>query len=153
MSKISVVNFFKDKNFDVDIIGLTDSSTVVKAAAELGVKTNDIAKTLAFHVGNDVIVIVMSGDSRIDNKKYKDQFGVKAKMLSFEEVESLTGHPVGGVCPFGLNDGVKVYMDESLKLMEFAYPAAGAFDCALKIKTSDMEKLTNATWIDVCEMR
>lgn len=154
MSKIDVVNFFKNNNFDVDILVLKDSATVVKAAESLGVNTNDIAKTLSFRLNNgEVIVIVMSGDARIDNKKYKDYFGVKAKMLHFEEVESITGHPVGGVCPFGLKNNLKVYLDESLKQLEYVYPAAGEFNCALKIKPTDIEYLTNATWVNVCEMR
>lgn len=153
MSKLSVVKFFKDKNFDVEIIEVKDSATVVKAAETLGVATNDIAKTLSFHVGDRVVIVAMSGDSRIDNKKYKNFFGTKAKMLSFEEVEDITGHPVGGVCPFGLKNNLQVYLDESLKQLEYVYPAAGAFNCALKIKPSDIEQLTNAEWIDVCGMK
>jgi prolyl-tRNA editing enzyme YbaK/EbsC (Cys-tRNA(Pro) deacylase) len=134
---------------------LNDVGLIQKALEmrQSGMFVSDIAKTLSFHVGDEIIVVVMSGDARIDNKKYKEYFGTKAKMLSFEEVEPLTGHPVGGVCPFGLNDNVKVYLDESLKILEYVYPAAGAFNCALKIKPSEMAELTNATWIDVCEIR
>ena len=153
MSKLNVIKFFKDKNFDVNIVELKDSATVLKAAEGLGVKTNDIAKTLAFHVADEVIVVVMSGDARVDNKKYKQFFNTKAKMLNFEEVEESTGHPVGGVCPFGLKNGVKVYLDASLESLDYVYPAAGEFNCALKIKPVDIEKLTDATWIDVCEIR
>ncbi len=149
MSKLNVIEFFKNKNFDIDIIEMEDSSTVVKAADSLGVKTNDIAKTLAFHVNNDIIVIVMSGDARVDNKKFKERFNVKTKMISFEDVEEATGHPVGGVCPFGLKDGVKIYLDISLKDLEHVYPAAGEFNCALKITPLDMKNLTTATWVDV----
>jgi Cys-tRNA(Pro) deacylase len=152
MSKLNVIKFFKDKNFDVDIIELEDSATVGKAAESLGVNTNDIAKTLAFHVGNDVILVVMSGDARVDNKKFKETFNAKAKMLNFEEVQETIGHPVGGVCPFGVSEGVKIYLDVSLRDLEYVYPAAGEFNCALKIKPLDIEKLTKATWVDVCKL-
>jgi prolyl-tRNA editing enzyme YbaK/EbsC (Cys-tRNA(Pro) deacylase) len=149
MSKQKVIDFFKEKNYKVDIVELKDSSTVVKAADELGVNTNDIAKTLSFIVNNKPIVIVMNGDSRINNQKFKEYFKEKAKMISFEEVEELIGHPAGGVCPFGLNN-IKIYIDESLRSMECTYPAAGTPSTALKIKVVDMQKLTDAIWIDVC---
>lgn len=153
MSRLSVINYFKDKNFNVDIIELKDSSTVLKAAEALGINTNDIAKSLAFRIKDEVVVIVTSGDARIDNKKFKDYFNAKGSMLPFEEVEEITGHPVGGVCPFGLKNDLKIYLDESLRNLECVYPAAGGTNCALKIKVSDLEKITNGIWIDVCMMR
>lgn len=153
MSKLDVIKYFKDKNFEVNIIELKDSSTVVKAAEALGIKTNEIAKSLAFKVNDEVVIIVTSGDARIDNKKFKDYFNAKGSMLPFEEVEKTTGHPVGGVCPFGLRNDLKIYLDESLKGLEYVYPAAGETNCALKINVSDLVSLTNGTWIDVCIMR
>lgn len=153
MGKLDVINFFKEKNFKVDILELEDCSTVVKAAETLKVNTNDIAKTLAFRVNDEIIVIVASGDARIDNHKFRQQFNVKASMLKFDEVEALIGHPVGGVCPFGLKEGVTIYLDKSLKNLEYIYPAAGGTNSVLKIKTTDMERLTNGTWVDVCTIK
>ncbi len=152
MSKLDVTNYFKERNFEGAIMNLNDGSTVISAAHELGCKTNEIAKTLSFHVNDDVVVIVMSGDARIDNKKFKDYFNVKAKMLDYDEVEVLTNHPVGGVCPFGLKEGVKIYLDKSLKDFKYVYPAAGDHHSVLKIKVSDIEALTNGIWIDVCKL-
>jgi prolyl-tRNA editing enzyme YbaK/EbsC (Cys-tRNA(Pro) deacylase) len=152
MVKLEVINFFKSKNYDVDIITMTDSATVVKAANELGVATNDIAKTLSFYVNDKAIVIVMSGDVKIDNAKYKSYFNVKAKMIPLEEVENEIGHPVGGVCPFGVKDNVGIYLDESLKLMDYVYPAAGSFNTTLKIRVNDISGLLNAKWINVCKI-
>ncbi len=152
MGRLQVEQFFKNKNYNVDIIEMTDSATVVKAAEQLGVTTNEIAKTLAFFINDNPIVIVMSGDARIDNAKYKDYFKTKAKMISLDIVEDVVGHPVGGVNPFGVKDNVSIYMDESLKVMDEVYPAAGSFNIALKIKVNDMYELTDAKWIDVTKM-
>lgn len=149
MSKTHVIDFFNKKNYNINLIELTDSSTVIKAAESIGVSTNEIAKTLGFIVNDNVIVIVMSGDSKVDNRKYKEFFNVKAKMINFELVETLTNHPVGGVCPFGLKDGVSIYLDESLKKLEYVYPAAGEHNLALKINTTDLKNLTEGTWVDV----
>lgn len=153
MSKLDVITFFKNSNFDADIIELEDSATVIKAANALGVNTNEIAKTLAFFVNNKPILIVMSGDARIDNKKYKDYFGIKAKMIPSDELESIIGHPMGGVCPFGVKSDVSIYLDESLKSLKYVYPAAGSDNSTLKITPDVMQQLTDGKWIIVCEIK
>ena len=149
MGKQHVINFLEKNNYETNIIKLKDSSTVLKAADELGVTTNEIAKSLSFILKNGTIIIVMSGDAKINNKKYKDYFKEKAKMIPYEQVEELTNHPVGGVCPFGLKENIKIYLDKSLQQLEYIYPAAGDFNLALKISVKDLDKLTNGTWIDV----
>ena len=112
----------KEYKLDDRIIEFDDSSATVKEAAErLKCEEKDIVKTLSFLVGEEPIVICVSGDSRIDNSKYKEEFHTKAKMIPFEDVEKLIGHAVGGVCPFGINDNVKVYLDESLKKLGLDY--------------------------------
>lgn len=149
MGKIEVLDFFKKYNFNVELYELTDSSTVVKAAESLNVITNDIGKTLSFIVDNNPIIIVLSGDAKVDNVKYKNYFNVKAKMIAYDDVNLLIGHPVGGVCPFGVKDNVKIYLDESLKQLSYVYPAAGDYNLALKIKIEDLQKLTKGIWVDV----
>lgn len=149
MSKKHVIEFLKNNNYKFDIVKLNDSSTVLKAANELKVTTNEIAKTLAFVLKDNIIVIVMSGDSKINNKKYKDYFKEKAAMVPTDKVEALTNHPIGGVCPFGLKEDVKIYLDLSLKQFDNVYPAAGDFNLALKISVSDLERITKGTWVDV----
>ena len=119
-----VREYFKKWNMEDRIMEFdVSSATVELAAAALHCEGARIAKTLSFHVGEQVILIVTAGDTKIDNAKYKATFGTKAKMLSFEEVEPLIGHGVGGVCPFGINDGVKVYLDESMKRFQTVFPA------------------------------
>ncbi|MDD2518896.1 MAG: YbaK/EbsC family protein [Bacilli bacterium] len=149
MANKHVLKFLKDNNYKTDIVTLNDSSTVLKAANELNVTTNEIAKTLAFILKDNIIVVVMSGDSKINNKKYKDYFKEKASMVPADKVETLTNHPIGGVCPFGLKENVKIYLDNSLKQLEYVYPAAGDFNLALKISVNDLERITKGTWIDV----
>ena len=115
---------FKELGIEDRIVELDQSSATVELAAHvLGCQPRDIAKTLAFDVDGDAIVIVAVGDARIDNAKYKNTFGKKAKMLHGDQVEARTGHAIGGVCPFGLKEGVKVYLDQSLKQLEYVYPA------------------------------
>jgi len=149
VSKKHVIEFFENNNYKTDIVKLNDSSTVLKAANELKVTTNEIAKTLAFTLKNSTIVIIMSGDSKVNNKKYKDYFEEKASMVPADKVEALTNHPIGGVCPFGLKEGVKIYLDSSLRQLDNVYPAAGDFNLALKISVNDLAKITKGTWIDV----
>ena len=128
------------------------SSTVALAAVALGCEEARIAKTLSFHVEGNCILIVTAGDGKIDNAKYKARFHVKAKMLSFDEVEPLIGHAVGGVCPFGVNDGVKVYLDESLKRFKTVYPACGSGNSAIELTIPELEKLSGSfDWVDVCK--
>ena len=129
------------------------SATVELAAAALGVEGARIAKSLSFMLGESPILIIAAGDAKIDNSKYKHTFGQKAKMLSFDEVEPLIGHAVGGVCPFALNEGVSVYLDESLKRFETVFPAAGSASSAIELSIPELEKYSLFTsWVDVCKL-
>lgn len=129
------------------------SATVALAAEALHCEPCRIAKTLSFHVGEKVVLIVAAGDVKIDNPKYKAQFGQKAKMLAFEEAEQLIGHAVGGVCPFAVNEGVEVYLDESLKRFETVYPACGSSNSAIELTIPELEKYAAPLgWIDVCKI-
>lgn len=130
----------------------TSSATVDLAAAAVGCEPERIAKTLSFDVNGETILIVCAGDCRIDNPKYKATFHTKAKMLAFEEAEPRIGHAVGGVCPFGINEGVKVYLDESLKRFDIIYPAAGSSNSAVKLTIDELERCASpCEWIDVCK--
>lgn len=132
-------------------LGIEDR-IVELAAHVLGCQPRDIAKTLAFDVDGDAIVIVAVGDARIDNAKYKNTFGKKAKMLHGDQVEARTGHAIGGVCPFGLKEGVKVYLDQSLKQLEYVYPACGSSNSCIRMRVEELEKTTKPVdWIDVCK--
>ena len=132
------------------------SATVALAAQALGCAPQRIAKTLSFLVDGQAILIVAAGDVKIDNAKYKKQFGTKAKMLSpdeVNEVEEYTGHAPGGVCPFAVNEGVKVYLDESLKRFETVFPACGSSNSAIELTIPEMEKYAGEEgWIDVCKL-
>ena len=129
------------------------SATVALAAQALGCDENRIAKTLSFHVGEKVVLIVAAGDAKIDNPKYKAFFGAKAKMLAFEEAEELIGHAVGGVCPFAVNEGVEVYLDESLKRFETVFPACGSSNSAIELTIHELEEYSEyISWIDVCKI-
>ncbi|MBQ4347544.1 MAG: YbaK/EbsC family protein [Firmicutes bacterium] len=128
------------------------SATVELAAQAVGCEGARIAKTLSFKSGEGAMLIVAAGDARIDNSKFKAQFGFKAKMLAPDEVQSLTGHAVGGVCPFALNEGVKVYLDESLKRFETVYPACGSSNSAIELTTDELERFSGSSeWIAVCK--
>ncbi len=130
----------------------TSSATVELAAAAVGCEPERIAKTLSFDVNGETVLIVCAGDCRIDNPKYKAQFHTKAKMLAYEEAEPRIGHAVGGVCPFGVNEGVKVYLDESLRRFDVVYPAAGSSNSAVKLTIDELEKCASpCEWIDVCK--
>ena len=127
------------------------SATVEAAANAIGCAPEYIAKSLSFRVGDSAILVVAAGDARIDNPKYKAQFGTKARMLSADEVESEIGHAVGGVCPFGINDGVRVYLDKSLKRFDHVYPACGSSNSAVKLTVDELEQMSGCTeWVDVC---
>ena len=129
------------------------SATVALAAQALNCEECRIAKTLSFHVEDEVILIVTAGDTKIDNAKYKSFFKAKAKMLSFDEAETLIGHAVGGVCPFAVNSGVKIYLDESLKRFETVFPACGSSNSAIEFTIPELEKYSNfIQWIDVCKI-
>ena len=129
------------------------SATVALAAQALHCEECRIAKTLSFHVDDRVVLIVAAGDAKIDNQKYKAQFGKKAKMLSFDEAEPLIGHAVGGVCPFAVNEGVETYLDVSLKRFDTVFPACGSSNSAIELTIDELEKYSNsAGWIDVCKL-
>lgn len=135
------------KVFDVS------SATVELAAAALGCEGARICKSLSFKIDDDKSVLVLtSGDCKVDNAKFKAYFGKKATMLSFEECEAKIGHAVGGVCPFGINDGVDVYLDESMKRFEIMYPACGSSNSAVELTIEELEKCSEyKEWIDVCK--
>lgn len=152
MSLESVKTFFALNAPDVQIIELeTSTATVAEAAAAHDVEPAQIAKTLSLKLGEDVILLVTRGDARLDNRKYKDQFQSKPRMLDFGSVLEATGHPVGGVCPFGVSNDLKIYCDISLKAFEEVLPAAGAVNSAVRINPLRLAVLTNAIWIDVCQ--
>ena len=155
MSIKKVKEYFKQYNMDDKILEFPVSSATVELAAQaLNTEGCRIAKTLSFMVGDSPILIVTAGDAKIDNKKYKAFFGAKAKMLSFEEVEEKIGHAVGGVCPFAINDGVKVYLDESLKRFETIFPACGSSNSAIELTPQELEKYSCSfvEWVDVCKL-
>ncbi|MDF2519649.1 MAG: prolyl-tRNA editing protein [Clostridia bacterium] len=152
MSVESVRRFFLDKGMEDPIFEMEESTaTVALAAQAIGVQPGEIAKTLSFKLKERYILIVTRGDAKIDNRKYKDYFGEKAKMLDAEEVVQVTGHPVGGVCPFGLNNDLDIYLDITLKDFDRVYPAAGSKNSALEITPDKLQQLVNGTWTDVCQ--
>ena len=134
------------REFDVS------SATVELAAQALGCEPRRIAKTLSFMVDGRAVLVVAAGDARIDNPKYKAQFGTKAKMLTPDEAEKLVGHAVGGVCPFAVNEGVTVYLDESLKRFSTVFPACGSGSSAIELTIGELERYSGyAAWVDVCK--
>ena len=129
------------------------SATVELAALAVGCEPQRIAKTLSFMVGDAPILIVAAGDAKIDNPKYKAQFSQKAKMLSFDQAAELIGHAVGGVCPFAVNEGVTVYLDESLKRFETVFPACGSSNSAIELTIPELERYSGfLSWVDVCKL-
>ncbi|WP_366749559.1 YbaK/EbsC family protein [Tepidanaerobacter sp. EBM-38] len=134
---------------DVSIKFFEDTSTVDKASQSLGVTPGEIAKSLLFKVKEDYIMVLMAGDKKIDNRKFKDTFFCKAKMPNPDEVMEITGHPVGGVCPFGLKNPINVYLDISLKDYDIVYPAAGEANAAVKLSVQKLAELTGGKWIDI----
>ncbi|MGN0272554.1 MAG: YbaK/EbsC family protein [Lachnospiraceae bacterium] len=153
MSIEKVRAYFKEQGIEDKIQEFEVSSATVELAAQaLGCEPERIAKSITFQAGDRIIMIVTAGDQKIDNPKYKAQFGTKAKMLAREEAEDLIGHAVGGVCPFAVNEGVKIYLDESLKRFETVFPACGSSNSAAEFTISELEKYTNyLEWIDVCK--
>lgn len=128
------------------------SATVSEAARVINCKEEEIAKTLSFIVDDKPILIVVAGDCKIDNSKFKAEFQTKAKMISFDNVEELIGHAVGGVCPFGINENVDVYLDNSLKRFKIVYPACGSSNSAVKLTLDELKKISNyKKWVDVCK--
>src|SRR3954453_21849363 len=152
MSLASVRAFFAEKAPDIAVIESDlSSATVALAAQAYGVEPARIAKTLSLRVSERVVLIVASGTARMDNKKVKTLFGGKPKMLGLDEVAEITGHEVGGVCPFGLKTPLPVFCDISLKAFEEVVPAAGSTHSAVRIAPTRMAELTAAEWVDVCQ--
>ncbi|AHJ68443.1 Hypothetical protein GbCGDNIH2_1717 [Granulibacter bethesdensis] len=151
MSLASVRAFLAAHAPDIQILEMPDSTaTVAQAAAAFGVEPGQIAKTLAFLVGGQTLILVARGDARLDNRKIRTRFGGKPRMLPLEDVEPVTGHPVGGVCPFGLSQPLPVYCDRSLLGFAEVLPAAGSPNSAVRITPERLAILTNAEWVDVC---
>lgn len=152
MSLTQAKEFLKQFNREQDIIEFTVSSATVELAAKaLNCASARIAKTLSFKIDNKPILIVTAGDMKIDNKKYKNIFKTKARMLSSEEVLPMIGHDIGGVCPFGINPNIAVYLDESLKRFETVFPACGSSNSAIELTITDLITYVNGSWIDVCK--
>lgn len=153
MSQKKAENYLEQKGFLDHVIRLEASTaTVAEAADALGVEPGMIAKTMSFLQDDQPVLILTEGTARVENRKYKDTFHIKAKMIPFEEVEQWIGHAPGGVCPFGINDGVKVYLDESLRRFETVYPAAGDDHSAVRLTIPELEEVAGAVgWVDVCK--
>jgi len=145
--------YFREHGMEERIQEFDESSATVELAAKaLHCEPQRIAKTLSFMLENEAVLIVAAGDAKIDNPKYKEKFGTKAKMLSLDEVETLVGHAVGGVCPFVVNEGVKVYLDVSLKRFETVFPACGSSNSAIELTIPELEKYSGyVEWVDVCK--
>ena len=145
--------YLAEKGYADHVIELEDSSATVQLAAQaLGVEPGMIAKTMSFLIGEEAILILTEGTAKVDNRKYKDTFHMKAKMIPFEEVENWIGHAPGGVCPFGIKEGIKVYLDESLKQFDTVYPAAGNDHSAVKLTIAELEEVAGAAdWVNVCK--
>lgn len=148
-----VREYFKTFGMEDRILEFDVSSATVDLAAQaVGCEPERIAKTLSFMLPEGPILIVAAGDAKIDNRKFKDQFHTKAKMLTPDEVVELVGHAIGGVCPFGINEGVTVYLDESLKRFETVFPACGSSNSAIELTIPDLEKYSGySAWINVCK--
>ena len=153
MSIENVKSYFRQFGMDERIREFDVSSATVELASQaLHCEPCRIAKTLSFLVNEVPILIVTAGDMKIDNGKYKAQFGTKAKMLKADEVTQLVGHSIGGVCPFAVNDGVKVYIDESLKRFQTVFPACGSSNSAIELTIAELEEYSRfVTWVDVCK--
>ena len=153
MSLEKVKDYFRQFGLEDRILEFETSSATVELAAEAaGCEPKRIAKTLSFKVNDTCVLIVAAGDAKVDNAKYKAEFATKAKMLSPEEAFIMIGHAVGGICPFAVNEGVKVYLDCSLKRFSTVFPACGSSNSAIELTLDELEKYSNyITWIDVCK--
>ena len=145
--------YLEEKGFgDHIIVPDKPTGTVQLAAEALGVEPGMIAKTMSFLIGDEAILILTEGTARVDNHKFKATFHTKAKMIPYDEVEQIVGHAPGGVCPFGINDGIRVYFDQTLKKYDTVYPAAGDDDSAVRLTIPELESLVDAEgWVDVCK--
>lgn len=155
MSVDNVREFLKPFGLEGKVIEFPTSSATVKEAAEdLGTEEGRIAKTMSYLTGEGPVVIVVAGDTKVSNRKYKDYFHQKARMIKGEDVEKLTGHPVGGVCPFALPEGVRVYLDVSLHRFPTVFPACGSINSAIELTPEKLDEITKPTaWVDVTELK
>lgn len=153
MAIVKVREYLKNWGRDVDIREFDVSSATVELAAKaLNCEPDRIAKTLSFGVNGGCVLIVAAGDAKVDNSKFKSLFRTKAKMLAPDEVRELVGHAVGGVCPFGVNQGVRVYLDVSLRRFKTVFPACGSSNSAIELTPEELEKYSHSLeWIDVCK--
>ncbi len=149
----SVKEYFRRYGRENDVLEFKSSSATVELAAEAaGVIPARIAKTISLKRGESCMLVVTAGDAKIDNAKFRAEYGLKARMLSREEVPELVGHDVGGVCPFAINDGVEVYLDVSLKRFETVFPACGSSNSAIELTCDELHEYSNAhKWVDVCK--
>jgi prolyl-tRNA editing enzyme YbaK/EbsC (Cys-tRNA(Pro) deacylase) len=151
LSADSVRAFFSEKAPDIEVIDQgVSTATVAEAAVALGVSPAQIAKTLSIRIKDQVVLLVARGDARLDNRKTRDALGARPRMLGADEVEAITGHPVGGVCPFGLASALPVYCDISLKAFAEIYPAAGSRTTSVRIAPDRLATLVDARWVDLC---
>lgn len=153
MSIEKVRAYFRDCGIEDRIQEFSVSSATVDLAAQaLGVEGARIAKTLSFKLGDRVLLVVCAGDAKVDNRKYKDEFGGKATMLSYDEAATLVGHAVGGVCPFAVPESVEIYLDVSMKRFTTVYPAAGSSNSAVEMTMDELEKYScSRKWVEVCK--
>ncbi len=155
MSVEKVKKFFAELGEPEKVVEFNESTaTSEEAASVLNCEVGRIAKTISVFADKKPILILLGGDMKLDNKKFKAQFGTRPKMIPIEEVENFIGHAVGGVCPFAVNDGVKIFLDESLKRFDFIYPAAGSSNSIVKINLIELEKyIKSAGWVDVAKLK
>jgi len=154
MSLESVREWLATNAPDLRLIEVEESTATVDAAASaLGVEPGQIAKTLAVRAGDHLFLLVARGNARLDNRKCKDEFGARPRMLGFDETFELTGHPVGGVCPFGLKQPIAVYLDVSLKAFDTVYPAGGSLNTSVEVPVERLFKLVGDRWVDLCVLR
>ncbi len=152
MSIKSVKEQFHKQNLSLEVIEMDTSTATVELAAEaLGVEPGRIAKTMAIKTKEENLLVLAKGDKRLNNKKFKKEFNTKGKFISMKDLENITGHPVGGVCPFGLKNNLEIYLDISLKEYKYVYPAGGGPNTAVKIDVDYLEEITKGKWIDVCK--
>ena len=152
MSIESVKKQFKEEGLPLEVIEMdTSTATVELAAAALGVEPARIAKTMAFRLKERDILLLAKGDVKVDNRKFKDYFSEKPRFIAMDDLEEATGHPAGGVCPFGLIKPLDVYLDESLKVFDYVFPAGGGANTAVKINVDYLAEVTKGTWVDVCK--
>lgn len=151
MTLESVKKHIENNSLNIDIYELKESTATVPLAAKaLDVEEGMIAKSMAIRLKKEDIIILAKGDVRLDNKKFKSIFKEKARFISAEDIFEATGHPVGGVCPFGLSKPLKIYLDESLKVYEYVYPAAGSPNACMKIDIDYLREVISGEWVDVC---